>query len=439
MLLLHRLQQAGIVALVSLFVLISWMDGSLAAAQGACNEADVPENYTLYAEDFKNGNYESALPYLKWIITCAPDFGTHSDRNFRRLVETYEGIGIAKEDLHVRAAYLDSALAVFDMAPTAMHDAGIAFDPFKWTFNKGYFIQSHAEDLPEAQQEVGALYLAAHRMDPTRLEGYYIDIITRDFVGNGQQTEALHFLTEVEAHRPDEADILDVINEWRYELIASPEDRISFLEHQRAKKPGDEEVWRELLQLYMDEGYRKEAFELVKTRINEVPSLHLYSLAGTMRLEDGFEEEAIAFFEQALESEPDGEQRGDIHYNLGVAHQQSGRFQRARVHFRQSMDAPDKFEETLIALGDLYVAAVHACDTFERTDRAVYWLATDYYERAASGSSSDLQKVALKRIKSIEAHFPSQDDKFFEQWVEGDAYKVDYRCYRWVNESTRVR
>jgi hypothetical protein len=33
-------------------------------------------HYSLYYEDFRTGNYASALPDLRWMITCAPVFPT---------------------------------------------------------------------------------------------------------------------------------------------------------------------------------------------------------------------------------------------------------------------------------------------------------------------------------------------------------------------------
>ena len=61
----------------------------------------------------------------------------------------------------------------------------------------------------------------------------------------------------------------------------------------------DTEISNELLQLYMDQGYCEEAFEILSTLIEMQPSSLLYNMAGLLRLEDGFTEEAISFYQKA--------------------------------------------------------------------------------------------------------------------------------------------
>ena len=34
---------------------------------------------------------------------------------------------------------------------------------------------------------------------------------------------------------------------------------------------------------------------------------------------------------------------------------------------------------------------------------------------------------------------PNAEDKFFKGWNNGNSYTVDYGCYTWISESTRVR
>ena len=408
-----------------------------AFAQEACNKEDVQKNYSLYAEDYKNKNYESALPYLKWILTCAPNFGTSTDRNFRRLVDVYEGIAMKNDDSLIRRAYMDSALMVYDTAPTDIQNAGIELDAFKWTFNKGYFIQSHADDLADIQKEVRGIYLDAYQIDPTRVEPYFINYIINDFVKQGEEEEALRFMDDVEKQGIDVADMLDT---WRDKLIVSPEDRITYLEKRLEIDSEDTEVMYELLQLYNELGMRDEAVEIAETMIAQKPTAILYRMIGTMRLEDGFEDEAIGYLKKSLEFDSEPQSARAVHYQIAVAHQQAGRFAEARTHFQRALEITPDFGEALIALGHLVAAAVHECGTLDRKDKAVYWLAADYFDLAViRASSPKLRQQARQHLNRIEPYFPSVEDKFYMHWETGDPYTIDYGCYTWIDDSTTIR
>src|SRR5690625_870000 len=128
----------------------------------------------------------------------------------------------------------------------------------------------------------------------------------------------------------------------------------------------------------------------------------------------------------------------DIYFNMGIAQQQIGNLQNARRHFRQALEIDSNFGAAYIAIGDLYVTQVGNCGSFDREDRAVYWLAVDYYERAASRDPS-VASQARQKARSYSGSFPSSEDLFFRGWSVGDTYQVNYGCYSWIGESTTVR
>ena len=428
-----------IVALLFVLVLGAPFSSIPTLAQGACNEEDVQKNYSLYAEDFKNKSYKSALPYLKWMLKCAPSFGTRTDRNFRRLVVVYEGIAIAEDDPELRRTYLDSALTVYDTAPADIKKAGIELDTFKWTFNKGYFIQSHPEDLADVQHLVGPIYLEAYHLDPLRMEPYFVNYIINDLVERGEYEEALRFMDDVETKDIDMADELEA---WRNKLITNPEDRIAFLEKQLEKKPDGIEVMEELIELYNELGMRDEAVVMAKSILEKKPDAPLYRLLGSMRLEDGFEDEAIEYFLQSLVLDNKPEASKFVYYQIAVAHQQVGRYAEARDYYQRALAITPDYGEALIALGNLVSAIVLECGTgtLDRKDKAVYWLAADYFDRAvAHASSPELRRQAQKYRSQIEPYFPTIEEKFYMHWETGNPYVIDYGCYAWVNDTTTIR
>jgi len=435
---LSRLHVAA-VALLALFLSLQAATPALAQPAPECNENDVPMNYSLYYEDYKIESWETSLPYLKWILKCAPGFPGNNDRNYERLVDVYEGLALGSE-ADLQRAYLDSALFVHDIAVDSLGAKGVEADPFDWAFSKGRFIQKHNALLPDRQTDVGAIYREAYDIDHTRLQNYYINYIIADLVSKDQKGDAVDFMDRVEGDFAGDAEVLTTIETWRGQLFTSPEERIGFLESQVEKNPDDGELKAELLQLYIDEGIRDMAYQLADEVMMDAPSGRLYRTVAKMRLDDGDTDEAIRLYEESLEMEGGSDAAREVYFNIGIAHQQEGRLASARSQFRRALETDPSYVQALIAIGDLYVTAVQGCGSFEREDRAVYWLAADYFDRAASRAESETYaNQARQRRQNIQRFFPTAEDKFFKNWNPGDRYTIDYGCYTWIGETTTVR
>lgn len=436
---------AKFVLLLLVTALISsagYADISAAQTTAECETDDrtVRVNYSLYAEDYKNESYVTALPYLRWILRCAPGFPTNSDRNFERAVKVYEGIALAAEDEETKRVYLDSALFIYDTALPRMEEAGIEASEYEWIFNKGRFLQTHGNLFEDSQGPIAEAYRRAYEIDHARLQPYYVNYIIDDMVRQDQKADAIVFLDQVEADFPDNAEIEQLVNQWRTQLFTSPADRIGFLEDQLGKSPTDQEMKAELLDLYLQESMRAEAYDLADEVMQNAPSARLYRTVAKMRLEDGNSAEAIRLYQESLKLDGGMDSAKEVYYNIGIAHQQEGRLARARTSFRRALQADPAYAQALMAIGDLYVSAVQGCGSFEREDRAVYWLAADYFDRAASRASDDrIAQQARSRARNLDQFYPSAEDKFFKSWNPGDRITIDYGCYTWINESTTVR
>ncbi|PIQ61886.1 MAG: hypothetical protein COV99_08040 [Bacteroidetes bacterium CG12_big_fil_rev_8_21_14_0_65_60_17] len=404
------------------------------------DDRTVRVNYSLYAEDYKNKSFDTALPYLRWILRCAPGFPANSDRNFERAVKVYEGIALSAEDEETKRVYLDSALFIYDTALPRMEEAGIEASEFEWVFNKGRFLQTHGALFENSQALIAESYRRAYELDHSRLQPYYVNYIIDDMVRRDQKADAIEFLDRAESDFPDSEEIQNLVNQWRTQLFTSPADRIGFLEDQLADNPDDLEMKEELLDLYLQESMRSEAYDLADQVMQSAPSARLYRTVAKMRLEDGNSEEAIRLYEESLELEGGMDSAREVYYNIGIAHQQEGRLARARTSFRRSLQTDASYAQALMAIGDLYVSAVQGCGSFEREDRAVYWLAADYFDRAAARADDDrIAQQARSRARNLTQFYPSAEDKFFKSWNPGDRITIDYGCYTWINESTTVR
>ncbi|MCB0718306.1 MAG: tetratricopeptide repeat protein [Bacteroidetes bacterium] len=411
---------------------------SVANAQDT-GQSESPKYYSLYYEDFKNKNYESALPSLRWILQNDPAFPQNSDRNFERAVETYREIAIQQSSDAERQAYLDSALAIFDTAVPKLQDIGAKVDEFEWTLERGKFIFENREFLPELEPEIATQYRKAFEMDPSRLDPYYLEYILADMVQNQEDKQAaVDFLNEIEAARGEEPAIQDLLKKWRGALFTSPEERYDFLRSQLENDPDNLELLNEVMQLAQDLEYRDVVYEIGDRLLAVEPTAKVLRTLAQMKTSDGDYEGALDLLDQALGMATDDVDRRDIYFNMGIAEQQLGRLSKARTNFRQAIDLDSSFGRAFMAIGDLYVTAIANCGSFDRRDRAVYWLVVDYYTRAKNADSS-LASQANTRINQYSKYFPEAEDKFFMKWNTGESYRVDEGCYSWINETTTVK
>lgn len=401
-------------------------------------DQDKAVHYSLYYEDFKNQNFESALPNLRWIIQKAPAYPRNDDRNFERLVETYVGLSGKAESDDAKRAFLDSALVVFDQAVPALKQVGAEVNEVQWLIRKGRFIQEHSQLLPDAVSGVAAIYLEAYEQAGCEVDPYYVRVIIDGYVRADEKQKAVELMDEAEACYADNVEMAAYITEVRNSLFKSPDERMVFLEDRMAKDPENVEIVAELFEIYVQLGERNKAAQLGQKLLGMKPTARTYRLLAKMHLDDGEAEEAYKLYEKALELPGAEEIKRDIYFNMGIAQQQMGRLANARSNFRRALEEDPNFGQAYIAIGDLYVTSVSDCGSFEREDRAVYWLAVDYYERGKS-ADSNVASQANQKINTYRRTFPDQEALFFKGWEPGQSHRIDYGCYSWIGETTTVR
>jgi tetratricopeptide (TPR) repeat protein len=397
-------------------------------------------HYSLYFENFKNGNYVSALPDLRWIINCAPTFpeSTNDDRNFRRLIEVYEGLAQASEDGETKRAYLDSALAVHDTAIPVLKEAGAEVNELTWLINKGRFIQTHGEHYPDRINEVPQIYLEAFEMAPGDVDAYYVRIVIDDYVRQGEKQSAVELMQQAEEQFSDNPEMRDYITQMQDMLFRSPDERMEFLEQQLQRNPDNTDLMAELFDIYIRLKHRDKAAGLGQQLLQVQPTARTYRLLAKMHLEDGESREAFELYEQALKLPGAEQEAREIYFNMGLAQQELGRLSNARTYYREALKQDPNFGAAYIAIGDLYVTAVSNCGSFDPEDRAVYWLAADYYERARSVDSS-VANAANQKINTYRPSYPTRENLFFKGWDVGQNFSINGGCYSWINETTKVR
>ena len=412
----------------------------LATAQTGdqANNQEARMHYSLYYENFKNGDYAAALSDLRWMLENAPGFPRGTDTNYERAVETYEGLAEKATDEATKKAYLDSALTMIEEAPAALKEAGIEVDEYEWTLKKGRLIQNNYEALPEQHDEMLAAYKKAWEMKPGELDKYYIDRIIRSYLPDDKEG-AVAFMDEVEAERGGDAEIEEMLSNFRGRVFTTPEERIGYLESELEKDPDNVELISQIFDLYMQTNQRDKASRLGERLAEADPTPETLRILAQMRLEDNEPRAAFDLYQQAQDLAGDDATAED-YYNMGIAQQEMGQASQARTYFRRALDVNPDFGQAYIAIGDLYAGAVSECggEEMSRDDQAVYWLVTDYYQQAKSADPS-VANTANQKISSYRPYYPNQEALFFKGWEVGEPYQVNSGCYSWISETTTVK
>jgi tetratricopeptide (TPR) repeat protein len=401
-------------------------------------------HYSLYYENFKNENFESAKSDLAWIIENAPGFPKGDDRNFKRQVELYEGLAANATDEKQQRAYLDTAATLLTSAPKRMEKHGISYEKYAWEIREGRFRQEHEDALSDLEVEglkdAEAHYRKAFELAPQEVDPYYIQQVLRGHLDANEQDQALQFLKTVEKKRGDDEEVSKIISSVRDDIFGkNPQAKVRFLEKKLKANPDSAQVMLSLFDAYVQQGNIKKASKLAPKLMKTNPPAETVREIAEMRLEDGRPKDALKAYDRAAKQ--GAELKPEDYYNRGDAYMQMGNFSKARSQFRKAIERKPDYGQAYLAIGDLYARAVSECSGSQlgRKDKAVYWVAVDKYQQAIEADSS-VASVANSKIRSYKDVFPTQEDIFYrEDWDPGASFTIDYGCYSWINETTTVR
>ena len=430
-------------------VLTGLLATSLAVGTGSAQEIpyEVKVNYSLAAENVKNGDYESALPYLRWLLENAPTL-YNGELIHRRAVRTYEELAGMAEDPDttnpigarsnaLKVAYLDTALHLLDTTVAKFKDAGAEIDVGRWELDYGNFLVAHRHEIPNLEEEAVDHFVKSYELNPAETDPYYVRLIVQEYARRDLRQEAIDFMSNAEQHFQGNEELLTFFDDVRNQLFKSPDERIAFLEGQFAKDSSDVKLARELWGLYqvMEQSEKAEAMGHLILELD--PTVEAFRAMAKLKKGNGDYRESLALNEKALGLAEDSDTKRDIEYEIASTYYDTGDLSSARIHARRALTHDANYGNAYVLIGDVLAKAVQE-SAFEREDKAVYWLAIDYYERAR-GVDSSVATVANSRIQRYRQYMPTQEEKFFKGWKEGDAYTIDYGRYAWVNETTRVR
>lgn len=417
--------------------------GQSADEEEGPSDMDIRRTYSLYTENYNNEEWERTVPRLRWMLDNAPTEPFNDDRNYRRAVDVYTGLAEESESDDERHAYLDSAAVMLSTVPERLEDQDVDYSPYRWEMRRGRFLQQYGEDLQESYdnlENAPTHYERAFEIDPERLQTYYVNEIIKEYVDRGDQEAAVAFMGRVEEERGDDEEVMEIVNRERDRIFdRNPGAFISYLEGVVEDDPENVDAVSQLFSAYMEQRNYSAANELADEVLELDPPAEIYLDIAQLYLEDGDSQEAFDTFEQA--EEKGASLSASDYHSMGEAQADMGQLSKARTYYRRALEEDENFDEAHVSIGDLYVEAVSECSGEElgRTDRAVYWLAVDHFEKA-QGDNQSVTNSARSKASTYRQYFPSTEDIFYrDEWSEGESFRIDSGCYSWINESTTVR
>lgn len=155
---------------------------------------------------------------------------------------------------------------------------------------------------------------------------------------------------------------------------------------------------------------------------------------GIMSLKGKQYNDALKFFNQALELSTDQNKNADYYIELAQTYSSMGQYAQARSMALKAANARSGFGLPYIIIGDMYASSTSCGEGDACKQKAVYWLAIETYAKAKSVDPS-LAQTANSKIATYSKYTPNKEECFFIGVKEGDSIEIG--C--WINATTTAK
>lgn len=142
---------------------------------------------------------------------------------------------------------------------------------------------------------------------------------------------------------------------------------------------------------------------------------------------------AMDYLEQAADLCGDCDEKETINLKAGQVASRLKQAKKARSYANKVLSANPNNGEAYILIGDAIAGSSASCEDGALGARSVYWLAVDYYNKAAA-KDSEVAAKARKKASSYKGQFPSIEELFEYGLKEGATFTVT--CW---GETTKIR
>lgn len=395
------------------------------------------EKNALYTDALKAENYQEAKRHISWLLENTPDLNPSI---YIQGTKIYETLAESTQDEQKAKVFADSAILLYDLRIKHFNEREEvlnrkAFAAYKLWRSRPEKHEELYQVMQEAFQATGTDFWpqnAVAYMDAARryklTEGGLTDL---DIVN---LYDSLDTMLEEQQAENEANEKIDVMREQLDKTLtgtisAECEDIAQNLGSLFRERPDNLKLAKVIIKLSFaskctDTPIFNQAAQLVQEK---QPSVGLARLLASKALETGNLEQAVQFFENAIELTEDPLKKAGLTLGIAEIHSKEGRKSTARQYAQQALDLDPTLSSAYTLIGNLYFNSYQECrkNQSQVEDRLVFIAAYDMYERAGN-----TQMMAQAREQ-----FPTVGMLFDENREEGQ--KMTLGC--WINRTVTLR
>lgn len=406
------------------------------AFQAQQEDQELLRNWSLFHEDFRNGYYERAIPYGWNVMELNP---TRFRTLYRNLAESYRQLYLEEDDPETQTAYADTIIYILQQGIENLPDRASIYYLQKAHFYENYY-------TPPKTEESIAAYEEAIEADFETIDFEYIDRLGTMYINNrgpdnDYEERAIELYQRYLAERdPDSATAMDRLRR----VVRDPHELIRIAEERLRTDPDNPaNIWG-LVQAYNAAAEYESAIPHAERLTTISPESETYwSELARLYERTNRPRKVIEAQKELMGLKPND---AGIPLDIAQTYRQLGDFRTARTYARQASRMNPNWGEPLIEIATIYEQVIEKCvvDTkggwanMELSDRVVYKLAQEYYQRAAQVDNRVASR-ARERASFLDTLVPQDEDYFFNRNLISDGMiEVFGNCYEWIGESITV-
>ena len=429
--------------------------GDTPEQQAACKE-----NLSLYETYYKQKNYDDAYPFWQQACSvCPPKVSQNMYIKGINLLKRRMKTAVKAKDNAGAIALRDSVFVYYDLRiehfPTTSKKPNngcqvLARKAMDWTsLNK----RAAMEARPMFESAIDCL---EDKADAAVLNGYYGLLVKSLNEAEGAEAketaigdllnEYLRLSDFIEVGRQREIATADSAGAAKYAStqknldeifvqVANCEDMVPVLTKKLEAAPEDLDIKKKSLRLLNEKGCTdNEIFLPLAEAVYAVDKNAdaAYSI-GFQLSKKGDYVAALPYFEESVELCDNCPKLGRNLMKAGQVAKNAGQVSKCLRYARRAARADAGNGEPYLLIGDAIASLLGSCEDSPLQGREVYWLASDYYERAKA-VDADVATKANKKIAQVKKSYPTIDDLFTYGINEGK--EITVKC---IGETTKAR
>ncbi len=405
-------------------------------------------NWSLYAEYYRQRNYEMAFEPWKYMFEDCPKATINIYIHGANMLKHFYN---ETEDPDRRDQLVDSLMMLYDQRIEKFGERGRvlgrkAADLYQLRPNDIPKLFELTEESIELRgMNSGADVLLINFQSVIRLveSGQKdMDAILERFERNMEIIEynLEHNPEDERFYRPAKNNI-----EAMFEPYATCESLTALYKPRFEESPEDIELMEQIIEMMDNAGCRDDEFffEVNEQLYTLQPDADLAFLLARLESDRSNYRESISYFQDAIdkykEDDPEEHQENIFRSYWQMAEISYRRLENmptARRYAREANNVSPNDGRPLILIGEMYAASASDCGDDEFTETTAYWVAVDKFERAANvAEDPSVQSRASELANTYRQYFPDGEIIFFHGYDIGETYRVE--C--WINRDTRVR